>query len=334
MPSPVPENRDMSFVTCELCPKLCRIAPGQSGECRIRVNLDGTLRAVTFGRPCSIHVDPMEKKPLFHFLPGTPILSLATVGCNLHCRNCQNWEISQANPEETPAYVYPPERIVDLAGRERCRSVAYTYTDPVVYYEYALETSERAREAGLSNVLVTAGYANPAPWRRLAKVTDAANVDLKFFSDRRYREMTGATLAPVLAALEIAREEGVWLEVTNLVIPTISDDRAMIRSMCRWIRERLGADTPLHFSRFYPRYRLRNLPATPTGTLEDARTIAREEGLRYVYLGNVLTDDGEVTFCPVCGAKVIERVGYRVRPPRMDGGKCRACGAEIAGVWK
>jgi len=324
----------MSFVTCELCPKLCRIAPGQSGECRIRVNLEGTLRAVTYGRPCSVHIDPIEKKPLFHFLPGTPILSLATVGCNLHCRNCQNWEISQANPEEKPAHRLPPDRIVALAGKERCRSIAYTYTDPVVYYEYALETSERARAAGLRNVLVTAGYVNPAPWRQLMKVTDAANIDLKFFSDRLYREICGATLDPVLTALEIAREEGVWIEVTNLVIPTFSDDRGMIRKMCRWLRERLGEDTPLHFSRFYPRFEMKNLPPTPTGTLEVAREIAREEGLRHVYLGNVLSADGECTFCPGCGARVIERVGYRVRPPRMDDGKCRECGEKVAGVWR
>jgi len=324
----------MSFVTCELCPKLCRIAPGQSGECRIRMNIGGTLRAVTFGRPCSLHIDPMEKKPLFHFLPGTPILSLATVGCNLHCRNCQNWEISQANPEETPAHELSPERLVKVAAEEHCKAIAYTYTDPVVYYEYALETAERARAAGLRNVLVTAGYVNPAPWRRLMKLTDAANIDLKFFSDRLYRDVCGATLEPVLTALEIAREEGVWIEVTNLVIPTFSDDRAMIRKMCRWIRERLGETTPLHFSRFYPRYRMQNLPPTPTQTLLDARAIATEEGLAHVYLGNVLTDDGETTFCPGCGAKVIERVGYRVRPPRMDGGKCRACGHAIAGVWR
>jgi len=324
----------MSFVTCELCPKLCRIAPGQSGECRIRVNLDGTLRAVTFGRPCSVHVDPIEKKPLFHFLPGTPILSLATVGCNLHCRNCQNWEISQANPEEEPAYHLPPEKLIALAGDERCRSIAYTYTDPVVYYEYALETAERARAANLKNVLVTAGYANPAPWRRLAKVTDAANIDLKFFSDRLYREITGATLAPVLTSLEIAREEGVWVEVTNLVIPGYSDDRPMIRNMCRWIRDRLGEETPLHFSRFYPRFRMKNVPPTPTETLVAARDVAKEEGLRHVYLGNVLHADGECTFCPGCGARVIERVGYRVRPPRLFGDRCRECGRAIAGVWR
>jgi pyruvate formate lyase activating enzyme len=276
----------------------------------------------------------MEKKPLFHFLPGTPILSLATVGCNLHCRNCQNWEISQANPEEEPAHRFPPDRMVKLAVQENCRSIAYTYTDPVVYYEYALETSERAREAGLRNVLVTAAYVNPGPWRRLMKATDAANIDLKFFSDRLYREVSGATLAPVLTALEIAREEGVWIEVTNLVIPTFSDDRAMIRDMCRWIRERLGEDTPLHFSRFYPRYRMRNLPATPASTLLDARRAATDEGLRHVYLGNVLTADGEITRCPGCGGDVITRVGYRVRPPRMDDGKCRDCGHAIAGVWR
>jgi pyruvate formate lyase activating enzyme len=324
----------VSILTCDLCPKACRIAPGQSGECRIRVNLDGMLRAVTFGRPCSVHVDPIEKKPLFHFLPGTPILSIATVGCNLHCRNCQNHEISQANPEEEPAFELEPERAVAEAERERCRSVAYTYTDPVVWYEYALRTSEVARERGLRNVLVTAGYVNPDPWRRLLAVTDAANIDLKFFDDRRYREVCSATLAPVLAALVIAKEEGVWLEVTNLVIPTQNDDLAGIARMCRWHRENLGAETPLHFSRFIPRYRMRNLPPTPAETLLAARRTALEEGLLHVYIGNVPGSEGENTVCPGCGAVLIRRVGYRVEPPAMRDGACAACGRPLAGVWR
>lgn len=324
----------MGFVDCELCPKLCRIAPGQSGECRIRVNLDGRLRAVTYGRPCSVHIDPIEKKPLFHFLPGTEIVSVATVGCNLHCRNCQNWEISQANPEEEPAHVLPPDRLVAETKRADCVSIAYTYTDPIVFYEYTLETAERAREAGLRSVLVTAGYANPAPWRRLCRAVDAANIDLKFFDDRLYRENCDATLAPILAALEIAKEEGVWVEVTNLVIPTMNDDLPSIRKMCRWILEHLGAETPLHFSAFFPRYRLKNLPPTPTDTLVAAREAAMEVGLLHVYLGNVITKDGENTICPGCGARVIERVRYQVRPPRMKDGACAACGRKLAGVWR
>ena len=324
----------MSTVTCQLCPKLCRIAPGQSGECRIRVNLDGKLRAVTYGRPCSLHVDPVEKKPLFHFLPGSSIFSIATVGCNLHCRNCQNWEISQANPEEEPAYLCPPEKVVVLAEEERCRSVAYTYTDPVVFYEYALETSIVARAAGLKNVLVTAGYANPDPWRRLCRVTDAANIDLKFIDDRHYREICGATLKPVQDALVIAKEEGVWVEVTNLVIPTLNDDEPAIRRLSAWVHDHLGPETPLHLSRFFPRYRLKNLPPTSRATLLRAHEIAREVGLQYVYVGNVPGSGGENTHCPGCGAKLIPRVGYRLGEIRMHDGKCAGCDRPMEGVWE
>ncbi len=324
----------MQVVQCEICPKLCRIAPGQSGECRIRVNLDGRLTAVTYERPCAVHIDPVEKKPLFHFLPGTPIFSIATTGCNLHCRNCQNWEISQKNPEEEPAYRLSIDRLIRLAKEKGCLSVAYTYTDPVVYYEYALECSEKARAAGLRNVLVTAGYINPGPARRLYRVTDAANIDLKFIHDRLYREICRATLKPVQAALVLAKEEGVWLEVTNLLIPTLNDERKDVRRLSRWVRENLGAETPLHFSRFYPRYRLQNLPPTPLETIEEACRTAREEGLLHVYAGNVPGSRWESTFCPQCGAELIHRIAYRVYPPRLEDGACGKCGRKIAGVWK
>jgi len=224
-------------ILCELCPKACRIAPGQSGDCRVRVNLDGRLVAVTYGFPCSANVhDPVEKKPLYHFLPGTRVLSLATVGCNLHCQNCQNWEISQENPESgrVPAYVFPPEAVAPAAKEHGCPSVAYTYTDPVVYYEYALECSLRARAAGLKNILVTAGYVNPAPWKELCRVTDAANIDLKAYADDFYRRICRATLRPVLDALVAAREGGVHVEVTNLLIPTLNDTDAI--KFCRKLR--------------------------------------------------------------------------------------------------
>jgi len=328
------QNRGMSFVTCDLCPKLCRIAPGQSGECRIRVNLDGKLRAVTYGRPCSVHIDPIEKKPLFHFLPGSDIVSVATVGCNLHCTNCQNWEISQGNPEEEPAHVLPPEELVALTKREHCLSIAYTYTDPVVYYEYALESAERAREAGLRNVLVTAAYINPDPFRRLCRVTDAANIDLKFMEDRLYREVCSATLDPVLTALRIAKEEGVWVEVTNLLIPTLNDADDAIRKLCRWVRENLGESTPLHFSRFFPRFRLKNLPPTPEDTLRRAREIGREEGLHHVFVGNLPGSGFESTTCPGCGETLIHRVGYRIGRPRLRDGRCESCDRKIEGVWR
>ncbi|MBU1692912.1 MAG: AmmeMemoRadiSam system radical SAM enzyme [Verrucomicrobia bacterium] len=320
-------------VQCELCPKGCVIEPGQSGDCRIRVNLDGKLCAVTYGFPVSVHVDPMEKKPLFHFLPGTGILSLATVGCNLHCKNCQNWEISQRNPEEVEASPLPPGEIPGLARRTGCLSVAYTYSDPAAYYEYALDSCIRCREAGLRNVLVTAGYINPEPMRELCRYVDAANIDLKAFSDEFYRTICDGTLQPVLDTLVLAKSLGVEVEVTNLIIPTLNDRDADLTALCRWVRENLGAETPLHFSRFFPHYQMRHLPATPAETLMRARDLARAEGLTFVYVGNLPSEEGETTFCPGCGARLIHRSRYVIMSNRLRNGRCPDCGREISGVW-
>lgn len=324
-----------SAVRCELCPKACVMAPGERGDCRIRVNLDGTLAAVTYGLPSAVHIDPVEKKPLYHFRPGLPILSLATAGCNLHCRNCQNWNLSQANPEDLENVSLPPAAVVDLARRNRVEMVAFTYAEPLTFYEYTLEGSEAARAAGMDTVLVTAGYANPGPLRRLYGVTSAANIDLKAFSDRFYRDVCGATLKPVLDSLVLAREMGVWLEVTNLVIPTLNDGPSEVRDMCRWLVANLGADTPLHFSRFHPRYKLENLPPTPGETLDRLAEVARGEGLRYVYVGNVLGARGQDTWCPGCGELLVERRGFTVTRRLLAGGRsaCPACGAAVAGVW-
>ena len=319
---------------CELCPKGCVIAPGQSGECRIRVNRDGVLRAVTYGHPCSVHVDPVEKKPLFHFLPGTGILSLATVGCNLHCKNCQNWEISQENPENAAAYRLPPEEIPALARRERCPSVAYTYTEPLVYYEYTLEGCIACRREGIRSALVTAGYINREPMERLCRVVDAANIDLKGFTEEFYRDVCGATLQPVLDTLVLAKSMGVLVEVTNLVIPTLNDSEGQIRPLCRWIARNLGRETPLHFSRFHPQYRMRNLPPTPAAALDRAREVALSEGLQFVYIGNILRPDGEDTFCPGCRKPLVERRGFQILQNRIREGRCPDCGAKIYGIWK
>ncbi len=315
---------------------MCVIAPGQSGECRIRANVDGKLIALTYGRPCTVHVDPVEKKPLFHFLPGSSILSLATVGCNLHCLNCQNWEISQENPESgrVPAYRVSPEKVVSLAREYKCPSVAYTYTDPVVYHEYALDCSIKAREAGLRNVLVTAGYINAAPWKELCRYSDAANIDLKAFSDKFYREICSASLRPVLSSLVIARDMEVEVEVTNLLIPTRNDSDRMIRDLAAWVARNLGHDTPLHFSRFFPRFRMKNLPPTPAATLDRAREIALAEGLQYVYIGNIMRPDSATTFCPQCKKALIRRQGYTIMENHVVHGKCEYCRAEVYGVWK
>ena len=320
-------------VQCELCPKQCLIKPGESGNCRIRVNIDGKLCAVTYGYPSSAHVDPIEKKPMNHFLPGTSIFSIATVGCNLHCLNCQNWEISQCNPEDSTAMHLPPERLPALARQNDCVSVAYTYTDPSAYYEYALDSCIAAREAGLKNVMVTAGYLNEKPARELYRHVDGATIDVKAFSDKFYRDICDGTLAPVLNTLVTAKSMGVLVEVSNLLIPTLNDDDAGIRALCKWVKENMGRETPFHFLGFFPRYRMQHLPPTPESTLRRAREIAREVGLDYVYVGNLLTEGGADTLCPSCRQLLIRRVGYQVSVNAVTNGKCPHCGKEIYGLW-
>lgn len=336
-------NRDFNAmhrtVECQLCPKYCRIAPGRSGDCRTRVNVEGKLVATSYGFPCAIHIDPIEKKPLFHFLPGSPIFSVATAGCNLHCLGCQNDSISQVGVEEVDAFELSPDQLIQEALRVNSLSIAYTYTEPLTYYEYTFDCSSAARKAGLKNVLVTAGFINEKPLRRLARVVDAANVDLKAFNDPFYQTNCSANLKPVLNTLEVLREEGVWLEITNLVIPTLNDDMDEIRRMCGWILERLGPDVPLHFSRFHPRHRLRNLPPTPGETLEQARKVAMDAGLHFVYVGNLRTRDGENTTCPnpSCPERsrpLVERIGFEILENRITQGRCPACGTTVPGVWE
>ncbi len=310
------------------------IAPGQSGECRVRINIDGVLRSVVYGYPCSIHVDTVEKKPLFHFLPGTKILSLATVGCNLHCRNCQNWEISQANPEDSRAFAYTPERLVEQTMYYQCPSLAYTYTDPVIFYEYTYDTAKLAKSRGIRSVLVTAGYINPEPWKRLLEYIDAANIDLKGITDDFYRRVCSGTLKPVQQALVLAKASGILVEVTHLIIPTLNDKPEEIRQLVRWVKANLGGETPLHFSRFFPRYKMRHLPPTSLKTLDMAREIAVSEGMEYVYIGNIRSEVGQNTYCPACGVLLIERSQYTILQNRLKKDCCPDCGRKIYGVWK
>ena len=312
---------------------MCEIAEGEIGACRVRANINGQIEPLTYGQPCSIAIDPVEKKPLYHFLPGTHILSMATVGCNLRCKFCQNWEISQSRPEDVTTYSATPEQLIDIASEKGCQSIAYTYTDPTVYYEYALDCSLKAHEAGIKNVLVTAAYINPDPWRKICAHTDAANIDLKAMSEEFYRDICGAELKPVLDALVIAKESGVMLEVTNLVIPGFNDSDSDLLKLSRWVKENLGADTPLHFSRFFPQYRMIDLNPTPKERLKKAREIAESEGLNYVYIGNVITKGAENTCCPECGELLIERVGYSVAKNVLKDGCCPKCNREIYGLW-
>lgn len=322
------------LVQCELCPRNCILDENQKGECRIRINIGGKLYTVSYGHPCSIHVDPMEKKPLYHFLPGTPILSLATVGCNLHCKNCQNWEISQAEPYQYETEFTEPTEIANLAIQYKCPSVAYTYTEPLAYYEYTYDCCKAAVEKGLRNVLVTAGYINEEPYKQLLQLVHAANIDLKSFSEEFYRTVCDGTLKPVLKTLELTKKTGVELEVTNLVIPTLNDKDEDIQKLSNWIAANLGKDTPLHFSQFYPQYKMTHLPTTPLETLVKARQIAQNEGLQFVYIGNIIHREGSNTYCPSCKSLLIERYGFNVLANNITNGGCPKCGTKIYGTWK
>lgn len=321
-------------VQCLLCPFQCVLNPGERGVCQVRCNLDGKLVSLVYSRPGALNIDPVEKKPLFHFLPGSATFSLATAGCNLGCKFCQNWQLSQARPEDLAAYDAPPEKIVRLAKENGCRSVAYTYTEPVIFYEYALDTSLAARAKGLKNILVTAGFINPAPMRRLAKAVDAANVDIKSMSDDFYRNICSGGLKPVLRTCEICLEEGVILEVTNLIIPGLNDGAEDIRALIQWIKKNLGDRVPLHFSRFSPMYKLANLIPTPVETLIRARDTALDAGLKHVYIGNIYVKNGEDTFCASCRKKLVERRGYTISFNKVQNGKCPFCKTKIYGLWE
>ncbi len=319
-------------VQCELCPTECVLENYQIGGCRTRINKDGTLYSLVYGKPCAVAVDPIEKKPFYHFLPATTAFSIATAGCVLGCKFCQNWQISQANPEDTDYVNLPPENAVKQAIFYDCRTITYTYTEPTVFYEYMYDTAEMAKRFNVKNTMHSCGDINEKPLRELAKLLDAADIDLKSFTEDFYSRICGGRLKPVLDSLVILKQEGVWVEITNLVIPTLNDDLKMIKEMCGWIVKNLGPDVPLHFSRFFPYYKLKDLPPTPIETLRDARNAARDAGLRYVYLGNIRTD-AENTYCHKCNKLIIERIGYFVKQNNITSGKCRFCGAKIPGIW-
>lgn len=281
------QRLDGGVVECLLCPHHCRIANGKTGRCGSRRNRDGVLVSEVYGKPCSLAIDPIEKKPLYHFHPGTTCLSIACTGCNFRCLNCQNHDISQAAPADVDYYDLMPEQVVALCLKHHCPGIAYTYTEPLTYIEYVTDCARLAHEKGLWNILVTAGYVCQEPLADLLPYLDAANVDLKSFSDEIYQRVSGGRLQPVLDTILAMKQAGVWIEITNLVIPGINDDMQMIRSMCRWLVENGLAGAPLHFSRFFPRYRMQDLPPTPVQTLRSARQIALDEGIAHVYLGNV-----------------------------------------------
>ena len=278
---------DAKAVECQLCPHHCHIADGKTGLCRSRRNENGTLFSDVYARPCALAIDPIEKKPLYHFHPGTQCLSIACTGCNFRCLNCQNHEISQAAPAEADCYHLSPREVVDLCLKHHCPGIAYTYTEPLTYIEYVADIARLAHEEGLWNILVTAGYVCENPLADLLPFIDAANIDLKSFSDDIYKRVSGGRLSTVLHTILTMKKAGIWIELTNLIIPGVNDDMEMIRRMCRWMMENDLSGVPLHFSRFFPRYKMKEIPPTPLSTMQNARNIALDEGLEHVYLGNV-----------------------------------------------
>jgi pyruvate formate lyase activating enzyme len=322
-------------VQCDVCPRECRMHEGQRGLCFVRGVEGGEVRLYTYGRSSGFCVDPVEKKPLNHFLPGTPVLSFGTAGCNLACKFCQNWDMSKSREMDTLADQATPQMLAAAAERLGCASVAYTYNDPTIFLEYANDVAEACHARGIRNVAVTAGYVSPAPRAELFARMDAANVDLKAFTERFYRKVCGAELHAVLETLEyLKRETPVWLEITTLLIPGENDSDAELDAMTQWIGEKLGPDVPLHFSAFHPDWKMRDIPPTPGATLTRARAIALRNGLRYVYTGNVRDPEGASTYCHGCGGRVIGRDGYELDAWRLDaGGRCADCGTTIPGVF-
>jgi pyruvate formate lyase activating enzyme len=320
-------------VACDLCPRRCVIAQGQRGNCRVRENRDGRLCSLVYGRPCAMNKEPIEKAPFFHFLPGTLRITLATAGCNQSCRYCQNWELSQARPEEVPAQDLTPDQVVALAESEHVPTVCFTYTEPVVFYEYMCDIARRCRARGIRTAVVTGGYINPEPLQQLCGLVDAIKIDLKGFTPEFYRDVCGTTLEPVLEACRTVARSGTHLEIVNLVVPALNDDTATIKAMCNWLVANVGDTVPVHFTRFVPNYRLQNTPTTPVATIESAIAVARSAGLKYVYVGNVPGHKDESTRCPNCGRTLIERTGYTVTNNLIRHGRCPFCGAWIHGVW-
>ena len=320
-------------IQCNLCPRNCVLKPGQTGFCRARKNIGGKLYSLTYGQPVAIHVDPIEKKPLAHVYPGTKSFSIATAGCNLRCKFCQNWEISQMDPQNVKTGYVAPEEIVRMAKETGSKTIAFTYTEPTIFYEYMLDIAKLAKAEGVACVMHSAGYINEEPLRQISKYLTAANVDLKGFSDKYYAQFCQGDVQTVLSSLKILKEEGVWLEITNLLIPGANDSKKDITELSAWVKENLGPDTPIHFARFHPMYKLTNLSPTPLSSLTRAYRIATDIGLNYIYIGNTPEHIGENTYCPACKKLLVKRIGYRILENNIENGKCSFCAVTIAGVW-
>ena len=327
------EKLEHKKIKCKLCPRECVIDDRERGYCGARENRGGTYYTLVHSRVATAHIDPIEKKPLFHFLPGTPAFSIATAGCNVNCKFCQNWEISQVRPEQVRSTYMPPRDLAALARQYQCPTIAYTYSEPVIFYEYVADSADAGHAQGVRSVVISGGYIQQEPLKKWCHSVDAIKIDLKSFSEKFYKEVVNGELKPVLETLVTIRKQGTWTEIVYLVIPTLNDGDAEFKAAAQWVKANLGADVPVHFDRFHPEYLLTNLPDTPVASLERAKAIADAEGLHYVYVGNVPGHPAENTYCPKCRRIVVERQGYTIGQIHLKKGKCGFCGETIPGIW-
>ncbi len=328
------EKLDGGKIRCTLCPRQCVVSDGQRGYCRVRENRDGRYYTLVYGRPCVTHLDPIEKKPFFHVYPGSKSFSLATVGCNMECKFCQNWDISQASPDSIPVPTYrSPANIASLARKANARTIAYTYTEPIVFHEYVVDCAKAGLDQGIESVMVSAGLISGSALKALFPVLKAIKIDLKAFSQSFYTNICSSFLQPVLDTLKRLADSGVWYEIVVLIIPTLNDSDDEIKRMTDWIIRELGPDVPIHFSRYHPTYKMRNIPPTPAKTLDRVRKIALEQGCHFVYIGNVPGAEGQETRCPYCNAVLIRRYGYRILDNSIIKGLCKFCDKPVPGVW-
>ncbi len=328
------EKLDEGIVRCKLCPRECEVSDVERGFCGVRENQRGIYKTLVHSRVCALNIDPIEKKPFYHFRPGTDAFSIATAGCNVNCRFCQNWNISQVRPEQVKNIKISPSELVTECMSRKVPTIAYTYSEPVVFYEYMYDVAIEARKHDLENAVVTGGYIKNEPLDELLEVVDGVKVDLKSFSGQYYRDIVNGELEPVLNAIRRIHDSGTWLEIVYLVVPGMNDESSEIAELTKWMIGELGPDVPIHFTRFYPTYLMKNIPPTPIETLERIYRDARDAGLNFVYVGNVPGHEGESTFCPQCGETVVRRYGYRIDLTGLEQGRCRSCGRQIPGVWQ
>lgn len=327
------EAMSQKKVHCKLCPHECITREGERGLCQVRENRNGIYYTLNYNKVVAMNNDPIEKKPLFHYKPGSFAFSIATAGCNIRCQFCQNWEISQFPPEEVKYVYLPPEKVVKMALEQKSSCIAFTYSEPVIFYEYMYDTAKKAKEKGLGTVMISNGFINPTPMKELIKVLSAVKIDFKSFKESFYTKICQGHLKPVLDTLSLLKKEGIWFEIVVLLIPTLNDNDEELKGMSKWIKQNLGVDVPLHFTRFHPTYRMTHLPPTPLSTLEKAYNIAKAEGLRFVYIGNVPGHPYENTYCEKTKKVLIRRIGYKILENHIKDGNCPYCGEKIPGIW-